>query len=240
MTDPIFDKKICEVKMKKSIVFCLALFFLVRAAFCEGKRTLAVLYFENNSLSKKEEMDPLRKGLADMLITELTKIDQFQVVERSQLQQILEEMKLAQSGLLDSQSAVQVGKMLGAQNLLLGSFMHLLDGQMRIDVRIVNVETGLTIKAEEATGKPKDLYKLVQTLVLKISDQLNVKLTKAETQRLEQVQNKSLTAALCYAKGLEYEDAGDFKHAMEMYNKAVQENTGFTKAQERLKALKGR
>jgi TolB-like protein len=226
--------------MKRTLVFIIAFLWCAGAGFSQNKRTLAVLYFENNSLTKKEEMDPLRKGLADMLITELTKIDQFQVVERSRLQQMLEEMKLGQSGLLDSQSAVEVGKMLGAQNLFLGSFMHLLDGQMRIDVRIVNVETGVTIKAEEVTGKPKDLYKMVQNLVIKISDHLNVKLTKAETQRLEQGQNTSLSAALYYAKGLEYEDAGNTKQAIEMYTKALQENSGFTKAQERLNALKSK
>lgn len=226
--------------MKRTVILFLAVVFLAQPGFPQSKRTLAVLYFDNNSLTKKDEMDPLRKGLADMLITELNKIDQFQVVERSRLQQMLEEMKLGQSGLLDSQSAVQVGKMLGAQNLLLGSFMHLLDGQMRIDVRIVNVETGVTVKAEEVTGKPRDLYKMVQNLVIKISDNLAVKLSKTETKRLEQVQNKSLTAALYYAKGLEYEDAGDPRHAVEMYKKALQENAGFGKAQERLNALSGK
>ena len=215
--------------------FCLC--FALQDGLTQSGRTLAVLYFENNSLSKKAEMEPLCKGLTDMLITELGKIEQFQVVERAQLQQLLEEMKLGQSGVIDSQSAVEVGKMLGAQNMLLGSFMHMLDGKLRIDVRIVNVETGVTIKAEEVTGKPKDLYKLLQGLVVKIARNLDIKLTRTDTQRLEQVENKSFTAALFYAKGLEYEDAGDNVHAVEMYEKALQENTGFSKARERITAL---
>jgi TolB-like protein len=223
--------------MKKYFIFLL-LCVIFQSGYNQSKHTLAVLYFENNSLSQKEEMNPLCKGLTDMLITELSKIEQFQVVERAQLQQMIEEMKLGQSGILDPQSAVQVGKMLGAQNLLLGSFMNMFDGQIRIDVRIVNVETGVTIKAEEVTGKPKDLYKLIQKLVLKISDNLNIKLSKAETQQLETVENTSFTAALYYAKGLEYEDSGDVPHAVEMYEKALKENSGYGKARERLQALK--
>ena len=212
--------------------------FTLQDGFTQSGRTLAVLYFENNSLSKKQEMEPLCKGLTDMLITELDKIEQFQVVERAQLQQLLEEIKLDQSGIIDSKSAVEVGKMLGAQDMLLGSFMHMLDGKLRIDVRIVNVETGVTIKAEEVTGKPKDLYKLLQDLVVKIARNLDIKLTGTDTRRLEQVDNKSFSAALFYAKGLEYEDAGDNDHAMEMYKKALQENAEFSKARERVTALK--
>lgn len=201
------------------------------------KRTIAVLYFENNSLAKKQEMEPLRKGLADMLITELSKIEQLQVIERAQLQQIMEEMALGQSGMVDQSSAQQVGKLLGAQTLLLGSFMNMLDGKMRIDVRIVQVETGLTLKAEEETGKPKELYEIVKKLVAKIAKDLDIKLTAADAKRLSQVENKSFDAALYYAKGLEYEDAGDFANAKTMYQKALKVNKKFEKAKERLVAL---
>ena len=47
-----------------------------------GIKTLAVLYFENNSIVDKETLDPLSKGLAEMLVTDLAKISGLQVVER--------------------------------------------------------------------------------------------------------------------------------------------------------------
>ncbi len=205
-----------------------------------GKRTIAILYFENNSLAKKAEMEPLSKGLADMLITEFSKIEQFQVVERSQLQQLIQEMSLGQSGMIDGSTAQQVGNLLGAKNLLLGSFMHMFDGQIRIDVRIVEVETGLTIKAEEETGKPKDLYKLVTRLVAKVIKDLDIKISKADAQKLAAVENKSFEAAMYYARGLEFEDAGDVTNAKKMYAKALKENSGFTKAKIRLQELAGK
>lgn len=201
------------------------------------QRTIAVLYFENNSLAKKADFDPLCKGMADMFITEFGKIAQFQVVERSQLQQLIEEMKLGQSGLLNSETAQQVGKLLGAQNLVLGSFMHMFDGTLRIDLRLVEVETGLTLKAAGESGKPSDLYKMVSKLTLKILQDLDIKLSKADAQRLTQVENKSFDAALYFAKGLEFEDAKDWKNAKTMYQKALQVNGNFDKAKQRLAAL---
>ena len=108
---------------------------------------------------------------------------------------------------------------------------------MRIDVRIVEVETGLTIKAEEATGRAKDLYKLVSKLVVKIIKNLDVRVSKADVLRLSQVENKSFDAALYYAKGLEYEDAGDVANAKKMYSKALKKNKNFNKAKQRLQAL---
>ncbi len=225
-----------------------AVSFLILVLLCSlpvlgqttGKRTMAVLYFENNSLDKREEMDPLKKGLADMFTTEFSKIEQFQMVERGQLEQLFQEMSLGQSGMLDPNSAQQVGKLLGARNLVLGSFMHMFDGKMRIDVRIVEVETGITIKAEEETGKPKDLYKLVTRLVAKVIKDLDVRISKAEIAKLRDVDNTNFEASLFYARGLEYEDAGDVKNAIKMYERALKKNKQFSKAAQKIQELKAK
>src|SRR5215831_11843002 len=54
--------------------------------------TVAVSYFDNNT--GKAEYDPLAKGLADMLITDLGQLQALRVVEREKLNQILAELKL--------------------------------------------------------------------------------------------------------------------------------------------------
>ncbi len=220
--------------MKISIAVCVTLFCTLSYGLAQTTRTIAILDFENNSLAKKQEMAPLTAGLADMLITEFSKLSQFKVVERRQLKQMLEEIKLGQSGMVDQAGAQQAGRMLGARNLVLGSFMHMFDGKIRIDVRIVEVETGLTIKAEEVTGKPKALHKLITKLVVKIAQNLDVKLTKADTKELARVENTSFDAALYYAKGLDFEDAGEPEKAKTMFKKALKLNPKFTKAREKL------
>lgn len=203
-----------------------------------GKRTLAVLDFENNSLKDKVEMDPLCQGLADMFITEFSKLEAFQVVERADLQKIIEEMKLGQSGMIESSEAAQVGKVLGAQNLLLGSFMLMLDGKLRIDARLVEVETGRTLKAEEETGSPRDISKLVSNLVDKNIKSMNVKISAAESKALRDPDNRSFDAALLFARGLKYEEQGEIANARKMYMQALKVNPKFRRARTRLQALR--
>ncbi|MBN1999519.1 hypothetical protein JW935_18335, partial [candidate division KSB1 bacterium] len=61
------------------------------------------------------------------------------------------------------------------------------------------------------------------------------KLTGADTKKLASVENTSFDAALYYAKGLEFEDAGEAEKANDMFKKALKINPNFTKAKEKLK-----
>src|SRR5688572_13855365 len=57
-------------------------------------RTVAITYFDNNT--NNADLAPLAKGLADMLITDLSHVSSLQIVERERLNQVLSELKLAQ------------------------------------------------------------------------------------------------------------------------------------------------
>lgn len=223
-----------------SLVVALLLTLAAPGMRGQAPKTLAVLYFQNNSLADKEEVAALSKGLADMFITELSKVQALQVIERAQLQQVLEEMKLAQAGLIDEKSAVQVGRLLGAKHLLLGSFVHMFGGKIRIDARIVEVETGLTIKAEEETGKVNKLFDMVKRLTAKILHDLDVALTKEDRARLEEAGRASFEGAVLYAKGLELEDRGQLVEAYKMYRKAVAASPEFEQAKQRMMAVQAK
>ena len=54
---------------------------------------------------------------------------------------MLREQSLALSGLADAETAVQVGRLVGAERLLSGSFLEV-SGTLRIDVRIMDTGTG--------------------------------------------------------------------------------------------------
>ncbi|MEW6753450.1 MAG: CsgG/HfaB family protein [Candidatus Latescibacterota bacterium] len=209
------------------------------ARAAEARRTIAVMYFQNSALMNPEAMAPLEKGLADMLITELSKIRALSVVERSQLQKLVQEMGLGASGAISPQTAQQMGKLLGAQTLLLGSFATDLSGKkMRLDARIVETETGLTLKAEEMTGKTDELFRMVGKLTRKIARELRVSVTKEDEERLASVENESLQAALHYSRGLDFEDAGEVDQALEEYGQALAINPQYAKARARVAALK--
>ena len=71
----------------------------------DAKRTIAILDFNNNSIVDREQLDPLKKGLADILITEVSKVDAFRVVERDKLKEVVMELEFGQSELVDPSTA---------------------------------------------------------------------------------------------------------------------------------------
>jgi TolB-like protein len=114
--------------------------------------TLAVLYFENTGDAR---LDPLRVGLCQVMVSDLDDIDGVKVVERQRLQAILDELKLGHQGDIDAATAARVGKLLGADTLLLGTYFERM-GTLRIDARLVKVETEEVILAHGASDRAEN------------------------------------------------------------------------------------
>ena len=199
--------------------------------------TIAVLDFENNSFYNSETYQPLTKGLAEMMNTEIGRVEAVRVVERRKLQSILDELKLSQSGMISEEKTILVGKMLGAQHLVFGGFMVMMDGAMRIDARIVEVETGLTLKAGEVTGKSKQVLSHIKKLSKKILKDLNVNLTKHEQRVFDKASKLDMTAVVRFSQGLDSEERGNIEAALAHYRAALDIEPGFDQAQERIKYL---
>jgi TolB-like protein len=123
--------------------------------------TLAVLYFDYSG--KNESLQALQKGLAQMLITDLTATETLRVVERERLQAVLQEQKLTATGKIDTKTAARIGKLLGARHLVLGSYFDVA-GSLRVDARLVDVETGEIVKSLGAQGKAEEFLELEQKL----------------------------------------------------------------------------
>ncbi|MDD4952421.1 MAG: tetratricopeptide repeat protein, partial [Desulfovibrionaceae bacterium] len=80
---------------------------------------VAVCYYQD--LSKDKSLAAFQKALAAMVITDLKKLGKVKVVERLRLQALLEEMKLGQTGIVDEASAPRVGRLLGAEHVVVGN-----------------------------------------------------------------------------------------------------------------------
>ncbi len=81
----------------------LSLTLLVSLAAAE-KPTLAVLYFDNNS--QQPELEVMRKGLADLMVTDLVEWGGVTVVERDKLEAVLGELRLQRTRAFDQSTAV--------------------------------------------------------------------------------------------------------------------------------------
>jgi len=198
--------------------------------------TIAVLYFQN--LSSGRELDPLQKGLAQMLITDLSKVKQLTVLERIKLQRLLEELELGSTGFVDEKTAPRVGKLIGAKKLVMGGFTELSEGQLRIDASLAETATSKILEVDEITGKLEALFDLEKKLALSIIDDLGIELTKEEQEAIRKKPTESLLAFIAYSKGLDFEDRGLFDQAEAAFQKAVAIDPNFQQAKEGFEEVK--
>lgn len=114
------------------------------------------------------------REIAETLSTELAKSDRLNMVERAQLGKALREIQMQSAGLTEPSQVQRVGRMVGATALVVGSF-HIRDGQIVINVRVIDVRTGQVIpgKAENIQGRLNDLHLLVGDL----ANRLHLRLT---------------------------------------------------------------
>lgn len=184
-------------------------------------KTIAFLHFDNASIDDAEKWQPMTVGLPAMLAGDFLDLGLLKVVERAKIEAILDELKLSEQQYADPQTAVKVGKLVGAHVLVFGTLMQLDGRNMRIDARLVQTETGELIGAVKVEGRPSDIVKLEQDLVKSLADKLEVRLTDQAKAKLERPSGPPLEATLAYYNGLLYEDQGNYADAYAAYQKAA-------------------
>ena len=130
-----------------SLLVLASLTFKLNAQVTEGKQTVALLEFEGRGISQLEA-----KTLTDRLMSEMVNTDAVIMVERNQMDEILNEQGFQQSGCTSSECAAEVGALLGVQNMVSGSFGKL-GNSYTIDAKMFSVETGATIRTVSKTYK---------------------------------------------------------------------------------------
>lgn len=194
------------LRMQIAVMF-LAMLMSPLVAHGESGPTLAVLYFDNNSGDR--QMDSLSKGFADMLITDLSSSGQVTVVERDKLQALLDEAKLQRSTFFDPKTAVKIGKGLGASHVVTGAFITA-QPKMRIDVRLIEIRTGVVVMASQVSGASNDIFNLEQELVTKFLKKLDKTFFPED---LPPTKVPTMKALLSYSDGLSLMDQGKHKEA---------------------------
>jgi len=103
--------------------------------------TIAVLEFEGKGVSQSET-----STLTDRLRDEIFKTGVYNVLERGLMDDVLKEQGFQQSGCVTSECAVEVGNMLGVQQMIGGSIGKV--GNMyTVSARIIDVGTGEVLKS---------------------------------------------------------------------------------------------
>ncbi|OQX96657.1 hypothetical protein B6I21_00275 [candidate division KSB1 bacterium 4572_119] len=117
------------------------------------KPFVAVFNFEENS-ARSENMG-IGQTLSEMMVTALIQDGKFTVMERVQLEKVLQEQSLSQSGIIDTETAIKVGRLAGLEAVILGS-VSVLKSSIEADARLIEIETGKALAAASSSVKNID------------------------------------------------------------------------------------
>jgi len=157
--------------------------FYGRPSFAaEDKTKMAVLDFKTIGDSAD-----LGEGAAEILRTTLMQTGKYTVVERSMLKQVLDEQKLGLSGAIDQNTAIGIGKILGAKLVAVGSVVKMGDSYT-LNIRFVDVETGEVVSGEKlSTQSREDIPDLCGQMVRMLSKNENPEKVAEESRQPQQI-----------------------------------------------------
>ncbi len=120
--------------------------------------------------------------LADRLRTELVNIGVFDVLERGQMNSILQEQGFNLSGCVSSECAIEAGKLLGARLMVAGD-VGKIGNTITMDVRMFDVTTGKIVRApqHDYTGEISGLLGVIKIIAKQLAGQ------ETETPKTKQV-----------------------------------------------------
>lgn len=183
--------------------------------------SLAVLYFHNRS--GNADWQPLQKGLAVMLITDLAKLPELQVVERAKLQALVEEIGLGTSGLVSQDSAPRVGKLLGARVLVGGDIQQPANNTLGLKGTTLDVPSTQLKTTRDIQGAMEQLFALEKDLLFDIINTLtSIQLTPAQEEELKKPLSTSTEALFYYFQGIDLSDQRDYRKAEQYFKKALE------------------
>ena len=130
------------------------------------KNTIAILYINSRGGISQSEA----QTLTDRLRSELVNTQAFIVLERGRMDAILKEQGFTLSGCTSSECAVEVGRLLGVQQMVTGEVGKIGD-VITIDIRVFDVQTGKIFSAHQSdySGDVSGLLGLIKSIAQKIA-----------------------------------------------------------------------
>ncbi len=168
-----------------------------------GKPSIAVLPLQN--LSAEPDSNYFSDGMTDEITTKLSKIQGINVASHS--------VVVAAKG-----SAMDIGKTIGVRYVLEGS-VRKAGNEVRVNVHLIDTDTGFQVWADDFTGEMKDVFALQEQTALKIAQSLNLKLTPQEQQAIKKRYTQNPQAYDAYLRGSTLVSSFDQRESLEKARK---------------------
>jgi len=195
--------------------------------------TLAIVPFTNATGST--ELDWMRSGLADMLITDISQSRYLRPVPGDRVLKLLRELGVEEQTRFDQATLQSLSDMAPAESVLYGQFTES-EGRMRLDLALRSAGTGVPtpIKVE---GDSSRIFSLVDRITQQVKEQLDLSpdQLKGDSDRpVAEVSTDSLEALRDYQAGLAQMRQGANQAAIPLLQKATAADASFAMAQAKL------
>ncbi len=196
-----------------------------------GKKSLAVMYFENQT--GNAELEWLREGLADMLITNLSRSNKINVLSRQQFHLLLEKNGIKQSNEIPFEQITAIVRKSQAENFITGNFVKAGE-KIRIDVQLHDSNNGALLASESLiVEKPEQILTEIDLLSMKLAKYFSADESGNQTPFAD-VMTDNLEAFRFFSLAVEKAQALHNREAIELLEKAVALDPQFAMAHARI------
>jgi tetratricopeptide (TPR) repeat protein/TolB-like protein len=197
-----------------------------------GRRAVAVLSLVN--LSKQPDQAWLSTALQEMLATELGAGGNVRVISGEDVARMKADLALPDGASYGPETLGRIQKVLGADDVVTGSYLAPGNGELRLDLRLQDARSGETLAPVSVTGKSgqvEDLADVVTSAGVQLREKLGVEgQPPAAEASLKASMPSSSAAARLYAEGIDKLRAFDAMGAVEPLQKAIKEEPGYALA----------
>jgi tetratricopeptide (TPR) repeat protein len=216
-------------ELKQSAAAAVANEQALRGQTVDGK-TVAVLPFRCNCV---DEYKPLERGLAELVVTDLSVSKQLRVLERDRMQAITDEIRLSSTAAVDASTATRAGKLIQAGTIVNGS-INIQNNNLQLASALVNTTNGSIMPGSPAaSGLLTALFDAEKAFVRQAFDALGVRLLASEEALFRTRPTQNLQAFLAFSRGLIAQDAGRTDEAIALFESARTQDPGFNAAVQR-------
>ena len=181
------------------------------------QKSVAVLYFENQSGAKEDEY--FRDGITEDIVTELSKIAQLEIFPRSEMLAFRDKQV----------PALQVGQQLDAGYVLEGSIRRA-GNRVRITAQLVEVSTRHSVWAERYDRQLEDVFAIQEEIARSIAQALRITLTPQEEKTIARRPTENPQAYDFYLRGRSYARRENLDYGLQMFEQAIQLDPNFALA----------
>jgi eukaryotic-like serine/threonine-protein kinase len=201
----------------------------------KARPSVAVLGFKN--VSERPEEAWLSTALSEMLTTELAVGEQLRTIPGENVARMKIDLSLPDADSYGKDTLAKIRRNLGTDEVVLGSYVPLEKGHLRLDLRLQNTAAGQTLAVVSEKGTEEQLDDLVSRAGLAVRDKLGAgDISNAEAAAVKAALPSNAEAARLYAEGLTQMRVFNNVAARDLLEKAVAVEPSYTLAHSGLAA----